>query len=358
MRLLLVLTCLLTAFTPTLVPKSQFMTSTPDITSSPDLQPLKNDIHRYENDLQKSRIRQDRWNSWYLGLGVAALAIATAFGIASWACQKKASAIEVASRPITDKLAEANAQLRESIDHAAQVEVAKAQTDASNASARAGSAERGAGEANERAAKAQSSLAVAEQHSAEANAKAEGFRADIAKANASAAQAEAQVADAHRAAAEANRIAESERLARLQLEARLADRVITAEQQMRLTQAFVSIKGETIDVVTVGDTPEINNTMNAIINSISAAGVFLNAFHPFGNTPARGVVIGARKDASTADKKACESLVLILRETLDGGVSQSDFDGLDASKFAGSSGSTLGAKPMWQSPIRLLIASK
>jgi len=78
-----------------------------------------------------------------------------------------------------------------------------------DANARIAEAQRGVAEANASATKAQVSVALAGQHSAEANAKAESFRLDIATANAR--------------AASANEIAERERLARLQLEARLAD---------------------------------------------------------------------------------------------------------------------------------------
>jgi hypothetical protein len=180
------------------------MTNAASSISSPEVQSLKNDIHDLESTLQISHARQDWWNGWYLRLGVAALSLATLLGIASWVCQKKASSIELASRPDSAKLADKNTELRNVIDRAAQVEVSKAQTDAFNASERAGRAEQGAGEAKERAAKAQASLATAEQHSAEANAKAEGFRLDIAKSNEAAAQAQAQVAGAMAEAAKAN----------------------------------------------------------------------------------------------------------------------------------------------------------
>jgi hypothetical protein len=127
-----------------------------------------------------------------------------AFGIGSLYSQRKAASIELHSRPDAELLATKNAALRDFIDKAAQVEVAKAQKDAFEAGERAGNAVKDAGKANERAAKAQGSLALAEQHSAEANAKAEGFRADIAKANASAEVARAQVASASAEAAKAN----------------------------------------------------------------------------------------------------------------------------------------------------------
>jgi hypothetical protein len=358
MRLLLACTLLFTALTPNAVQKSQPMTNSTSSISSQEVQSLKDDIHTLETSLQRSRSHQDWWNGWYLKLGVAALVLATFLGIASWVCQKKASAIEYSSRPDADALVAQNARLREVLDQNAQLEIAKAQKDAFDASVRAGRAETGAGEANERAAKAQSSLALAEQHSAEANAKAEGFRADIATANASAAQAEAQVADAHRAAAEANRIAESERLARLQLEARLADRIITPDQQARLTQAFSPLRGQTVDVVMTGDSPEISRIANAIIGCLQRAGIPFNFFHPLsGGGGAQGVVIGVRADAPEIDKQAGKQLVAILSETLGGGVGSADFDKVMVSG-TGTMGGTPGATPVGTSALRLQIAPK
>jgi len=198
-------------------------------------------------------------------------------------------------------------------------------------------------QANERAAKAQGSLATAEQHAAEANAKAEGFRLDIAKAN--------------ERAASANEIAERERLARLQLEARLADRIITPDQKRRITEAFAPMKGQTMDVVIPGDTPETSRVAEAIIGCLSDAGVLLNVFHPFSGGGAQGVVIGVRPDATEGDKRAGTQLFAILRETLGGGVGLVDFDKIVVGG-TGNGGSTPGAAPSGKSPIRLQIAPK
>jgi len=72
-------------------------------------------------------------------------------------------------------------------------------------------------DADNRRADADAHIAEAQRGAAEANTKAEGFRLDIARAN--------------ERAASANETAERERLARLQLEARLADRMLTPAQQ-------------------------------------------------------------------------------------------------------------------------------
>jgi hypothetical protein len=128
------------------------MTNVQSSASSQEVQSLKNDIHALENSLQESRSLQDWWNGWYLRLGVAALVLATFLGIASWVCQKKASTIEYASRPDTEKLAAKNARLREVLDQEAKAEVSKAQQQAGESNRTAGEANERAGKANERAA--------------------------------------------------------------------------------------------------------------------------------------------------------------------------------------------------------------
>ena len=127
------------------------MTNVQSSASSQEVQSLKNDIHALESALQNSRSRQDWWNGLYLVLGVAALVLGTFLGIASWVCQKKASTIEYASRPDTERLAARNARLREVLDQEAKVEVAKAQQQAGESNKTAGEANERAGKANERA---------------------------------------------------------------------------------------------------------------------------------------------------------------------------------------------------------------
>lgn len=198
-------------------------------------------------------------------------------------------------------------------------------------------------EANERAAKAQESLALAEQHSAEANAKAEGFKLDIAQAN--------------KSAAEANRIAEQERLARLQLEARLADRIILPAQEQSLRTAFARLKGQTVDVVVLGDTVEISQFSGKIIASMKAAEVLINLSRPFGGGSARGVLVGVKADAPSEVKQTAQEFTAILQQTIGGGIGPWDFEAL---KFSGAAMVTKdkGAAPVGTSPFRIFIGSK
>lgn len=168
---------------------------------------------------------------------------------------------------------------------------------------------------------------------------------------------ELQIAQADERAASANETAEQEKLARLQLEARLADRVITPDQQRRIAEAFAPMRGQTVDVVVVGDSLEITKTANAILGGIHNAGVLLNFFHPLAAAYAEGVIVGIRKDAPDEAKQAGNRLIAILRETLDGGVGQDDFENITISG-TGTGGGDKGAAPSGQAPIRLLIAPK
>jgi hypothetical protein len=141
-----------------------------------------------------------------------------------------------------------------------------------------------AAEANERATKAQASLSLAEQHAAEANAKAEGFRLDISKAN--------------ERAASANETAERERLARLQLEARLADRVLTPAQQAAITSRLAALSGIVVDALVWGDTPEIQIISGQVLEAIRKAGWSVHTGQAGGGGAAvRGMLIGTRAGA-------------------------------------------------------------
>lgn len=197
-------------------------------------------------------------------------------------------------------------------------------------------------QANERANKAQESLALAEQHSAEANAKAEGFRRDIAQAN--------------ERAAEANRIAEQERLARLQIEARLADRVITPLQEQQMEAAFAPLKGKTVDVVVLGDTVEITQFSRKIIDCMRRTGVLINFDRPLG-AAARGVLVGVKPDSPAEFRKAAEEFITALQQTVGNGASLWDFDKL-VSNSVSVGGRDPGAAQKGQSPLRVWIGSK
>lgn len=224
------------------------------------------------------------------------------------------------------------------------IEALRTETAIADANDRAGTANQLAGEANERAGTANKDAAAANERAATASALAESFRLDIAQAN-------------ERAAA-ANETAEKERRARLQLEARLADRVITEAQRTRLTAAFAPLKGQTVDVGMFGDNLDIANVNGAILRCLEAAGVRIQTFSPLGGGGGvRGVLFAVDPNASAAIKAAVQSAVSILRETLGAGVGLLDFAQL---RFDGSAmtGNSDGAGPRGSGPARIWIGPK
>ncbi len=98
------------------------MKNVANCTLSPDVKSLKVAIQTLETRLQTFRSRQDWWNEGYLRLGLATLVLAVLLGGLSLFCQRKASNIELSSRPFAEELGRKNALLGEATDQAAQLE--------------------------------------------------------------------------------------------------------------------------------------------------------------------------------------------------------------------------------------------
>jgi hypothetical protein len=235
--------------------------------------------------------------------------------------------------------------VEQSIDGLRQTEIAQLtsssdslQKDIKGAEARIAEAQRGSAEANERAAKAQQSLALAEQHAAEANAKAEGFRLDIAKAN--------------ERAASANEIAQKEAVARLQLEARLADRVLTLEWQSRLIKLATGFpRGTRIDMFQFGETLEITSIAESINKSLVEGGWTVRKWQIISGGAARGILVGTDPSADAVTVRAASELISTL---VSAGV------GADPWKFEEMNigGMRRGPSEPTDAPIRIFIGSK
>ena len=160
-----------------------------------------------------------------------------------------------------------------------------------SANARAAEATTKAAEAGEGAAKA---LADA----AEANKTAEGFRLDIAKAN-------------ERAAA-ANATAEKERLARLQLEARLADRVLTEAQQQSIAQQIKSLGSFAVQIFTYADVNEVARIADSISKVAVLAGWAVALAKASGGVIVTGIVFAVSKEAPLEVRTAAARFVSAL----------------------------------------------
>lgn len=297
------------------------------------------------------RFSSESWSFWTGVLAVGLTALAAVTGVVAWYFSTQAT------HEKDERLAHFQDESRKAVA-AADARAAEANQAAKNAEANLASANERAAEANARAMASEALVAsanaasrdavarVAEAQSASAQAieKAESFRLDIARAN-------------ERAAA-ANATAERERLARLQLEARLADRIVHENQRLRLKAAFAKIKGETVEIGVFGDSMEIAGVAGAIRECLIEAGVLLHNFSPLGGgSGVQGVLIGTSPDAPSAVKLAAESFVTILRETLGDGVGPWDFAQLTFPGNAMTSSSE-GALPFGKGPLRIWIGGK
>lgn len=224
----------------------------------------------------------------------------------------------------------------------ASEKAAAANARASEANARAMASEALVASSDAASKDAVARVAEAQRAAAEASAKAEGFRRDIALAN-------------ERAAA-ANATAERERFARLQLEARLADRVVTDAQRSRLVDAFAPLRGDTVEVGIFGDNPDISHVANTILECLKQAGAEFTFFNALGGGGGvRGVIVGVKPDASPSIKGVATSFVAILKETLGGGVGAVGYDELS---FNGASTAGQSGKAGSSIVLRIWIGAK
>jgi hypothetical protein len=165
---------------------------------------------------------------------------------------------------------------------------------------KAGNAQAAVDAAKVELAKQESLTAEASARAAEANAKAESFRLDIAKAN--------------QEAARATETAEREKLARLQLEARLADRALTPQQQATITSRLTTLSGVVLDAVVWGDTPEIQIISGQVLEAIRKAGWTIHTGQAGGGGAAvRGILIGTRAGADENAVRAGNLIVSALQ---------------------------------------------
>src|SRR5690349_8196343 len=122
---------------------------------------------------------------------------------------------------------------------------------------------------------------------------------EIARLNKQAGDAFEQAANAEKDAAEANRIAEQERLARLKIEQRMADRAITARQREQLLSILNTRRGEHVEVDSL-----LSEGREALAYALQIAAIFRDAGwdvpSPRGNRsfsrPLSGVLVDSRTD--------------------------------------------------------------
>jgi hypothetical protein len=207
--------------------------------------------------------------------------------------------------------------------------------------------------------KAAGSASGALSSAAAARREAESLERDIKLAKEQATEAAKEVANASQRAHDATLLAQQEDALRRQLEARLADRVITPDQKQRIAEKVRAVKGLSADLVKIGDTPEINGIFNALRDALHNGHCSMNFFVPMGaEIVARGILVGVKPNSPKDIVDLANSLVAILSETLGRGVGTWDFDKLARPNTAGTFGSEGKPPAPDTSPLRIWIASK
>lgn len=136
---------------------------------------------------------------------------------------------------------------------------------------------------------------------AEANAKAEDARKGTETAKTEAAKANAE-------AAKANEKAESERLARLKIEERLAPRFLTTEQQNELSEKLKKFAGQNLDIFAFGDTPEIIRITYLVNSALISAGWITRAWTVTAGPTVSEIIVLLRKESAPDTSDAAIAL--------------------------------------------------
>lgn len=125
-------------------------------------------------------------------------------------------------------------------------------------------------------------------------------------------EARAASAEANARAAEANRIAEGERLARVKIEEKLAPRSITPEQIAGLSRRLKPYAGIAIDILQIGESPEITHFRSLIEIPLRAAGLHPLSSTAVGSGSFIGLSVGVLADANSSEKTAATALLSAL----------------------------------------------
>ena len=189
---------------------------------------------------------------------------------------------------------------------------------------------------------------------ASANAVSAGAQAEAARANEGAALAQQRAAEAQQRAAEANLRAEEERLARLKIEERLAPRSLTRAQQATLTGRLKPFPGTAINVLQIGESPEITNFRSQLVSAIRAAGWRVIASVAVGSGAGVGIGVGTVDDADAPAATAATALQSALREI---GLAVEDLGRQKREAWPGFVMRPTGEE-VNKAPIRLYVASK
>jgi hypothetical protein len=155
-------------------------------------------------------------------------------------------------------------------------------------------------------------IAKANADAAASLAAAKQAEANLAGANSRAEEAKAVSAEANARAAEANKTAEGERLARVKIEEKLAPRSITPEQIAGLSRRLKPYAGIPIDILQIGESPEITHFRSLIEMPLRAAGLRPVSSTAVGSGSFIGLSVGVLIDANDSEKLAATALLSAL----------------------------------------------
>lgn len=167
-------------------------------------------------------------------------------------------------------------------------------------------------------------------------------------------QAEATIAQANARAAEANQTAETERLERLKLEARLAPRGLSAVQAARLTDAARRLTGIEVDLIAYPDmgtdVPELARQVEV---ALFGGGMVAKTFTPMGGSGIiHGILVRCEEGAPSEVQAAVPALVKALN---DAGLNAGAWDAFPAGEPPAGAYNGPGSAT---AKLRILIGSK
>src|SRR5487761_268015 len=134
MRIPLVLVCLFAMTIPPVKANNHSRHSDMTSAQSSEVQSLKTDAQSLQKEIDQLRGEQDKWNTRYMRLGIAAVFIGGLLGLLSWISQNQSSRIALRSRPVEDALSAKNLRLRQLQDSQYGLDIANAQITAQKAS--------------------------------------------------------------------------------------------------------------------------------------------------------------------------------------------------------------------------------
>ena len=177
-----------------------------------------------------------------------------------------------------------------------------------------------------------------------------------AKSNERIAALDVSVAEANARAAEADKKAEEERLARVQIEARLAPRLLAGTDHVLFVKRMSALKGTQADLTMHGSAGEITDIGHSVLDALREAGWDMAAASMTSAAPVRGIIVDTTPPNVSIGPLLVDTLNAVgLVSNLQPGASQ------EIDHFGGLRSGIPGARQIKSSrpaPIRIIIGAK